>query len=256
MKRTTVSLSVVSLLLVSAGAQATTTVTVDDSSKVTVSQPNVAVQPVVTETVVLQPTPVVITKEATAGAFEGRITEVNYSQNWITLQDANGTDRQVSVNPDMINSYRVGDAVQIRPTADLTVITLEENPKDFEGEIIRMDLSKGQIVVQDTTGRERRVQLKQGMIGTYKVDDYVRVHLMADLKEAKTIETLRNVGRHDGYVVRVDPQGSRMVIRDTRGNEKTVLVRQGTITSYSVGNQVRVYQLAGHEDVQLVRVIR
>jgi hypothetical protein len=257
MKKTHASLFIVSLLLVSSNAQATTTVTVDDNSNVIVNRPNVVVQPIVTEAaVVLQQTPVVITREAIAGAFEGRIVEVNYSQNHIIIQDVNGTNRQVLVKSEMINSYRVGDYVQIRPTADLTIITIEENPKDFEGEIIRVEMSKSQIVVQDTNGRERRVQLKQGMISTYKVDDYVRIHLMADLKEAKTIETVRNMGRHDGYVVRVDPQGSRMVVRDTHGNERTVLVRQGMITSYRVGNQVRVYQLADHEDVQLVRIIR
>ena len=256
MKKTYVSLFIVSLLLVSSKAQATTTVTVDENSNVTVNRPNVVVSPVVTETVVLQQTPVVITREAIAGAFEGRIVEVNFSRSQITIQDANGTDRQVSVKPDAINSYRVGDYVQIRPTADLTIITIEENPKDFEGEIIRVEMSKGQIIVQDTNGRERRVQMKQGMISTYKVDDYVRVHLMADLKEAKTIETVRDMGRLDGYIVRVDSQGSRMVIRDTHNNERTVLVRQGMITNYRVGNQVRVYQLADREDVQLVRVIR
>ncbi len=250
------SLFIASLLLVSSNAQAATTVTVDDNSNVIVNRPTVVVQPVVTETVVLQQTPVIITREAIAGAFEGRIVEVNYSQNHITIQDVNGANRQVLVKSEMINSYRVGDYVQIRPTADLTIITIEENPKDFEGEIIRVDMSKSQIVVQDTNGRERRVQLKQGMISTYRVDDYVRIHLMTDLKEAKTIETVRNMGRHDGYVVRVDAQGSRMVIRDTHGNERTVLVRQGMITSYRVGNQVRVYQLADHEDVQLVRIIR
>ncbi len=244
------------LLLVSFKAQAATTVTVDDNNNVTVNQPNRVIQPIVTETVVLQQTPVVITREAIAGAFEGRIVEVNYSRNQITIQDANGADRQVSVKSEVINSYRVGDYVQIRPTADLTIITLEENPKDFEGEIIRVDMSKNQILVQDTNGRERRVQMKQGMISTYKVDDYVRVHLMADLKEAKTVETVRDMGRLDGYIVKVDSQGSRMVVRDTHNNERTVLVRQGMITNYRVGNQVRVYQLADHEDVQLVRVIR
>jgi hydrogenase maturation factor len=241
-------------LLISLPAQASTTVTVDDNSTVTVEQTQAVTQPAVTETVVVNETPVLTTQEVMAGDFEGRISQINYSQSWVMVQDANGTERQVSVKPDMINSYRIGDYVLIHPTSSVTLITMEENPKDFEGEIIRVDTAKGQIIVQDTNGRERRVQMKQGMIGTYKVDDYVRIHLMADLKEAKTIETV-NVGRLDGSVVRVDPQDSRMVIRDTQGNERTVLVRQGSITTYRVGNQVRVYQLADHEDVQLVRVI-
>ena len=54
-----------------------------------------------------------------------------------------------------------------------------------------VDSSSNMIVVHDTMGHDRRVQLKEGMISSYKVDDYVRVHLMADLKEAKTINTVR-----------------------------------------------------------------
>src|SRR3989338_279250 len=247
---------VVFLLLASCWpAQATTTVTVDDNNNVTVNQPNRVIQPVVTETVVLQQTPVVITREAIAGAFEGRIVEVNYSRNQITIQDANGTDRQVSVKPDAINSYRVGDYVQIRPTADLTIITIEENPKDFEGEIIRVEMSKGQIIVQDTNGRERRVQMKQGMISTYKVDDYVRVHLMADLKEAKTIETIRGVRNLEGNIVRGDASRSLVVVRGTDGKDSAVIVRQGQVDNYRVGDNVRIYLLENREQVQVIRVI-
>src|SRR3989338_3107964 len=156
MKKTYVSLFIVSLMLVSSNAHSTTTVTVDDNSSVTVNHPNVVVQPFVNEMVVLQQTPVVITQQRIAGDFEGRIVEVNFSRSQITIQDANGTDRQVLVKPEMINSYRVGDYVQVRPTADLTIITLQESPRDFEGEIIRVDIPRNEIVVQDTNGRERR----------------------------------------------------------------------------------------------------
>ena len=256
MQKTHVSLFIVMLLLVSLKVQAATTVTVDNNDNVTVNQSNGVVPPVITETVVLTQTPVVIIREAIVGAFEGRIVEVNFSRSQITLQDANGTDRQVLVKPEMINSYRVGDYVQIRPTADLTIITLEENPKDFEGDIIRVDMSKSQIVVLDTNGRERKVQLKQGMISTYKVDDYVRIHLMADLKEAKTIETINDVRNLEGSVVNIDSSRSQIIVRDEHGKDSAVLVRQGLINNYSIGQRVRIYILPNHDEAQLIRVIR
>lgn len=236
------------LLLVSLEAHATTTVTVDNNDKVIVTQP-VTYVPVTA-------VPAVVTREAVSGDFGGRIVEINYLRPQILVHDTNGRDREVLVQSEMINNYRIGDTVLIHPTTTVTLITMEENPKDFEGGIIRVDIPKRQIVVQDTNGRERKVQLKEGMIGNYKVDDYVQVHLMSDLKEAKTIETVRNIRRLEGNIVKVDSQASRMVIRDMNGRERTVLVRQGMITSYSVGNQVQVYQLADREDVQLVRIIR
>lgn len=243
MKKVHVLLFVMSFLLISFPVMAETTITVSDT------------QQTGPQTVVVKQVPVVVNNVST-GAFEGRITEVNYTQNLITIQDISGTERQVSMREDMINSYRVGDYVQVRPTTDVTVVTIEENPKDFEGEIIKVDISNNQILVLDINGRERRVDMKRGMINSYKVDDYVRIHLREDLKEAKTIETLKDVMRFEGNVVRVDSQGSRMVIRDTHGNEKIVLLRQGWITNYRVGNYVRVYHLTGREDVQLVRMLR
>ena len=243
--RTNIPLFIALFLLVSLKAQAATTVTVDNNDKVTVTQPNVQAAVI----------PVVITQQVMAGDFEGRIVEVDYSQNQIIVQDSNGVNRQVLVTPDMINNYRIGDTVLIHPTTAVTLITMEENPKDFEGEIIRVDMSKSQIVVQDTSGRERRVQLKQGMIGTYKVDDYVRIHLMADLKEAKTIETIRDVRNLEGNIVSVDTSRSQIVVRGADGKDSTVLLRQGQINNYRMGDHVRIYLLANHEQVQVIRII-
>lgn len=236
------------LLACSWPAHATTTVTVDDGNKVTVTQPGGYVQAVAT--------PVVVTSEAISGNFEGRIVEMDYSRYQIFVNDTDGINREVSVRPEMINHYRIGDYVVIRPAADVTVIALEENPKDFEGEIIRVDMSENQMVVQDTNGRERRVQLKQGMIGTYKVDDYVRIHLMADLKEAKTIETIRGVRNIEGRIVSVDTPSSRIVVRGTDGKDSAVIVRQGQIDNYRVGDNVRIYLLTNRDQVQVIRVIR
>ncbi len=243
--RTNIPLFIALFLLVSLKAQAATTVTVDNNDKVTVTQPNVQAAVI----------PVVITQQVMAGDFEGRIVEVDYSQNQIIVQDSNGVNRQVLVTPDMINNYRIGDTVLIHPTTAVTLITMEENPKDFEGEIIRVDMSKSQIVVQDTSGRERRGQLKQGMIGTYKVDDYVRIHLMADLKEAKTIETIRDVRNLEGNIVSVDTSRSQIVVRGADGKDSTVLLRQGQINNYRMGDHVRIYLLANHEQVQVIRII-
>jgi len=109
--------------------------------------------------------------------------------------------------------------------------------------------------VLDTNGRERKVQLKQGMIGTYKVDDYVRIHLMADLKEAKTIETIRDVRNLEGNIVSVDTSRSQIVVRGADGKDSTVLLRQGQINNYRMGDHVRIYLLANHEQVQVIRII-
>ncbi len=256
MEKMHVSLFIALLLLVSLKAEAATTVTVDNNDKVTVVQPNVVVQPVLTETVVLQQTPAVITRETIAGDFEGRVVGIDYSRNQILVREANNNERPEVVAPEVINNYRVGDYVLVHPTTALTVLTMQENPKDFEGDIIRVDMSKNQIVVLDTNGRERKVQLKQGMISTYKVDDYVRIHLMADLKEAKTIETINDVRNLEGNIVSIDTSRSQLVVRDEHGKDAVVWVRQGLVNNYGIGQHVRIYILPNHEEAQLIRVVR
>lgn len=228
--------------------QAETTVTVDNGDRVTVTQSGGRPQEIVA--------PVVVVREAVPGDFEGRIVEIDYSRYQIVVQDADGRGREVSMLPETINNYRVGDTVLVHPTTDVTLVTLRENPRDFEGTIIRVDMSESQIVVQDTTGRERRVQLKQGMIGTYKVDDYVRVHLMADLREAKTIETVRDARNLEGRIVGVDNSRSQVVVRGEDGKDSAVLLRQGQAGNYRVGDHVRIHLLAGREQVQVIRIIR
>jgi len=247
------SASVIVLLLAcGSAAHAASTVTVDSNDKITIVKSGapvpVAVIPVVVTTAVV--TPVVIT-----GDFEGRISEIDGSRNQIVVQCSDGIDRQVSVQPEMINHYRIGDYVQIHPTASVTLITIDENPREFEGEIIRVNIPKGRIVVLDTTGRERRVQLKRGMIANYKVDDYVRIRLGSNLKEAQTVKTVSDVRGLEGRIVSIDSTGSRIVIRDTEGKDSTVLVRQGQISRYRSGDHVRVYLLQNRDQVQVIRVI-
>ncbi len=241
------SFPIVSILLICGAAHASTTVTVDSNEKIIVTQPVAYVQTAVT--------PMVITRAPITGDFEGRIVDIDYSLNQIIVQDAFGTDRAVVVQPEMVNHYRIGDYVVVHPTTSVMLITMEENPRVFEGEIIRVDIPNGQIVVLDTNGRERKVQLKQGMYGAYKVDDYVRIQLMSDLKEAETIQTIREVRNLEGNIVRVDTQRSRIVVRSSEGKDNAVIVRQGQIHNYRTGDRVRIYLLQNREQVQVIRVI-
>jgi ribosomal protein L21E len=174
------------LLLVSFKAQATTTVTVDDSNRVQVSQG----QP---QTVIVQEVPVVVAQPVNSADFEGEIEKIDRSTRVLDVIDTEGRTRQVLVTQETLDTYRAGDFVQIHPVAGIREVTFirEESNRDLEGRIINVDNSQGTIVVHDAQGRDRRVTLKKGMISNYKVDDYVRIHLMADLKEAKMIRTIR-----------------------------------------------------------------
>ncbi len=169
------------LLLISSHAGATT-VTVDDQTNTVVVQP---------QTVVLQP--VVMQTIDTTADFEGEIERMNKITRVLDIIDTEGRTRQVYVSEDIINTYRVGDFVRIHPTPGVREVTFyrQESNRDIEGRIINVDNSQNTISIRDADGRDRRVKLKQGMISTYKVDDYVRIHLMADLKEAKMIRTIK-----------------------------------------------------------------
>ncbi len=256
MKKAPTSLLMALLLLVSLKAQAATTVTVDENNNVIVNQPSSVVQPVVVETVVLKQMPVVVTEESPVKNFEGMIVDIDYSRYQILVRDTDGRNREVEVKPEMVNSYRIGDYVLIHPTTSVTLITMAENPRDFEGEIIETSTSDSRILVQDTNGRQRRVHLRQGMIANFRAYDYVRIHLESNLREADTIQKISDIRNLEGNVASIDYSKSLMVVRDTNGRETTVLVRQGQINNYRSGDHVRIYLLANHEQVQVIRVIR
>ncbi len=187
MKKPHVSLFIVLLLLISFKAQATTTVTVDDNNRVQVSQvPVVVTQPIVAQ-------PVFVAVVDNSADFEGEIEKIDRSTRVLNVIDTEGRTRQVLVTQQTIDTYRTGDFVRIHPIAGVREVTFirEESNRDLEGRIINVDSSQSTIVVHDNQGRDRRVKLKQGMISNYKVDDYVRIHLMADLKEAKMIRTIK-----------------------------------------------------------------
>jgi ribosomal protein L21E len=184
---TRVSLFIAALLLISLKAQATTTVTVDDNNRVLVNQaPVVVTQPIVTQ-------PALVAVVENSADFEGEIEKIDRSARTMDVIDTEGRTRQVWVAQEAIDTYRTGDFVRIHPITGVREVTFirEESNRDLEGRIINVDSSQNTIVVRDAQSRDRRVKLKQGMISTYKVDDFVRIHLMADLKEAKMIRTIK-----------------------------------------------------------------
>lgn len=142
-------------------------------------------------------------------------------------------------------------------TTAATPVVIEQtgNPKQFEGEIIRVDYPKSLIVVRDTFGRERKVIVKQGMINNYKVSDYVEVEMMADLKEAKMIHTVRDLPRFDGMIVRIDPSVNQIVIREHNGRDRTVVVAPDMIAQFKAKDKVRVYGIGDRQAVRWIYVI-
>lgn len=135
------------------------------------------------------------------------------------------------------------------------IVTTVQDPKDLEGEIIRVDASDSQIVLLDADNRERKVLLKQGMIGTYKVGDYVQIHLMADLKEAKTIKTVRTADI-DGNVVATDYARNQIVVRDETGTDRVVILNPNMSGKNVVGDHVRLYVVSESPNVKEVKLIR
>ena len=69
---------------------------------------------------------------------------------------------------------------------------------DVEGRISGIHYQKGEIVVsnvltgKDVGAREKRIRLKPGMIGDYKIMDYVKVKLTPDKKRAAEIELVKH----------------------------------------------------------------
>src|SRR5207253_3199045 len=104
------------------------------------------------------------------------------------------------------------------------IVTKTEDPRELEGEIVRVDYPRSQMVIRDIDGRERKVIVKQGMINNYKVDDYVKVYLMADMKEAKSITTKRTADI-EGEVVGIDYARNQIVVRDRDGADRAVFAR-------------------------------
>ncbi len=113
-----------------------------------------------------------------------------------TLSAAAFAETTIKVDGDQSVTVTPQNPVVLTPiiVQEVPVVILKEDPaypKNFEGTIVKVDLPESQIVVRDTENHERRVLIKQGMINTFKVDDYVRINLMADMKEAKMVKIVR-----------------------------------------------------------------
>jgi predicted RNA-binding protein len=180
-------------------SQADTTVVVDENNRVvqvSQNQPQMLVvqevPTLVTQTVVAQP--VIVTTVDNSADFEGEIEKIDRAAGSMEVIDTEGRSRQVFINQATMDYYRSGDYVRIHPIAGTREVTFVrgESNRYLEGRITRVDLAANSITVHDTRGRDKKIDLKQGMVTGYKVDDYVRIHLAADLKEAKMIRTIKS----------------------------------------------------------------
>ncbi len=159
-------------------------------------------------------------------------------------------DTTVTVNQSQSPNVQL-TAVQATPV----VIAKDVNPTEFEGEIINVDYSKSVILVHDTYGRDKRVVVKQGMISTYKTGDYVKVSLMADLKEAKMISVVKEISHFEGTILSVDPAIHQLIVRDSAGKDRTVLLAPGTTAYFKAGENVRIYVIPDKGEARLIRVL-
>ena len=135
------------------------------------------------------------------------------------------------------------------------IVETTEDPRALEGDIIRVESSENTIVIQDINNRERRVLLKQGMISTYKVGDYVQVYLMADLREAKKIHTVRTADL-EGDILVTDYARNQMIVRDMNGVDRVVILSPGMHGTYKVKDHVRLYVVSESPNLKEVRLIR
>ena len=135
------------------------------------------------------------------------------------------------------------------------VVAKVVDPRELEGEIIRVDYTGNMIVIQDINGRERKVLLKQGMINGYKVGDYVKIYLMADLKEAKTITT-KYAADLEGDITGTDLVNSRIVVHAADGRNVVVVVNPNLMNQYKAGDHVKLYIVSDYADLQEARMIR
>ncbi len=125
------------------------------------------------------------------------------------------------------------------------VVVREDNPREFEGEVISVSYKPDRLQIRDATGRDRRVDVKPGMINNYKRGDYVRVQMMVDNREAKMINVIKNVSLLDGRVIGLDPAGNQIIVRDASANDRTVVVAPGMANNFRTGERVRIYLIPG-----------
>ncbi len=144
-------------------------------------------------------------------------------------------------------------ATVVEPTQ--VVVVSESDSREFEGEIISVDYPGNQIMVREPNGRERRVDIKQGMISNLKVNDYVEVQLMMDNKEAKMVKKVKEARLIEGTIIVLNTDAQQLVLQDANGQSHTVLMTPGNINQFRTGEHVRVYAISNDRPVRYIRVI-
>jgi hypothetical protein len=107
----------------------------------------------------------------------------------VTVDDADSSTVTVTQGPTTAVVAEPVVAVSQTPV----MIVKEENPREFEGEIISVDIPESQVLVHDALGRDKRVTVKQGMISGYKIGNYIKINLITDMKEAAIIRIIRDI---------------------------------------------------------------
>ena len=153
--------------------------------------------------------------------------------------------------------------IEIQPRGSQTVFIQKEytvtsavvDPAWLEGQVTKVDVTAYQVTVRDIDGRERRINLKQGMINNQKVGDYVRIQLTPDLKDAMMVRVQTDADI-EGEVVRIDRNLNQVVLRQRNGAERVIVLRSTMLDNYKVGDTLRLYVVSDYSDVTEVNVIR
>ena len=188
-------------------------------------------------------------KKTTVVGFIFLIAQASFALAETTVTVNNDSTTVTTTEPTEVKPQ----AVEIAATP--VIITQDRKTKEFEGEIIRVDYPENLIVVHDAEGRDRKVLVKQGMINNYKVDDYVQVALMEDMKEAKMIHIVRDLPHFEGSVVSIAPSVNQIIIRESSGNTRAVLVAPGTTAYFKAGDHVRIYAIPDQREARFIRVL-
>lgn len=138
-----------------------------------------------------------------------------------------------------------------------TVVLMEQqDPRNLEGTVIKVNLVGRELLVRDINGRERQVKMmKQSMINNYKAGDYVQIYLTRDLTEAKKIRT-KQMPDLEGDIVGVDMGTNVIIVRDTNGIDRSAIIRPTMIRGYRVGDRVRFYAVSENDNIQEAQIIR
>jgi hypothetical protein len=69
-------------------------------------------------------------------------------------------------------------------------------------------------------------------------------------------ETVRDPRRIEGEIVSVDTPESQILVRDVDGREKRIVLKQGMINNYKVGDYVEIYLMADEREAKTIKTRR